>query len=89
MHQEVQGSGPAATETQLPLDAAREAYTATPTDILEMRKAIVEIFYENRALLDESRVQAFLLEIPQLILDIALYMNKPPTSFGDRGYKWI
>ncbi|KAM5519398.1 BTB/POZ domain-containing protein [Fusarium oxysporum f. sp. phaseoli] len=72
-----------------PLDAAREAYTATPTDILEMRKAIVEIFYENRALLDESRVQAFLLEIPQLILDIALYMNKPPTSFGDRGYKWI
>ncbi|TVY62432.1 hypothetical protein Focb16_v004064 [Fusarium oxysporum f. sp. cubense] len=71
------------------LDAAREAYTATPTDILEMRKAIVEIFYENRALLDESRVQAFLLGIPQLILDIALYMNKPPTSFSDQGYKWI
>jgi hypothetical protein len=64
------------------LDAAREAYAATPSDVLEMRKAIVRIFAEHRELLDENRVQEFLLKTPHLTLDIMLYINKSPLSFG-------
>ncbi|KAL5610508.1 hypothetical protein FOBRF1_006625 [Fusarium oxysporum] len=72
------------------LDAAREAYTATPSDVLEMRRAIVKTFFEHRKLLDESRVQAFLIEIPNLTLDILLYMNKPSSPFfGDAGSRWM
>ncbi|KAG7403534.1 hypothetical protein Forpi1262_v018749 [Fusarium oxysporum f. sp. raphani] len=70
------------------LDAAREAYTATPSAVLEMRGAIVKTFYEHRELLDEDYVQGFLLEMPHLTLDILMYMNKPPSpsSFSRSGW---
>ncbi|KAG8670756.1 hypothetical protein FPOAC1_003990 [Fusarium poae] len=68
------------------LDAAREAYAATPPDVLEMRKAIVQTFFDNRALLDEYYVREFLLEMPHLTLDIMLHMNNPLSSFGSSGH---
>lgn len=64
------------------LDAAREAYTATPPAVLQMREAIVKTFYEHRELLDEDFIKEFLLEIPHLTLDIMMYMNKPPAVTG-------
>lgn len=68
------------------LDAAREAYAATPSTVLDMRKAIVQTFSEHRELLDESHVREFLLEIPHLTLDIMLHINKPPSPFGSSGH---
>ncbi|CAG7556473.1 unnamed protein product [Fusarium equiseti] len=68
------------------LDAAQEAYTATPSDVLEMRKAIVQKFYEHRELLDEKHVREFLLELSHLTLDIMLHINKPPSPFGSSGH---
>ncbi|EEU33429.1 uncharacterized protein NECHADRAFT_56747, partial [Fusarium vanettenii 77-13-4] len=66
------------------LDAAREAYTATPSTVSKMREAIVKTFYEHRELLDEDFVKEFLLEMPHLTLDIMIYMNKPPAVTGVR-----
>ncbi|KAF4951013.1 hypothetical protein FGADI_7797 [Fusarium gaditjirri] len=61
------------------LDAAREAYTATPSTVLEMRRAIVKTFYEHRELLGEDHVKDFLREMHDLAFDILMYMNKPPS----------
>ncbi|KAF4451672.1 hypothetical protein F53441_5351 [Fusarium austroafricanum] len=60
------------------LDAAREAYTSTPSDVPEMRGTIVKTFYENRELLDEDYVHEFLLGMPHLTLDLLMYINKHP-----------
>lgn len=70
------------------LDAAREAYAATPSAVSKMREAIVEAFYEHRELLDEDYVKEFLLEMPHLTLDIMTYMNKPPPSLGFGASRW-
>ncbi|KAF9772855.1 hypothetical protein IL306_009412 [Fusarium sp. DS 682] len=70
------------------LDAAREAYTATPSAVLEMRRAIVETFYEHRELLDEDQVKDFLREMHELAFDILMYMNNPPSSRGFSKNKW-
>lgn len=70
------------------LDAAREAYTATPSAVLEMRGAIVKTFYEHRELLDEDHVKRFLLEMPHLTLDILMYLNKPPHPSGFSRSGW-
>lgn len=70
------------------LDAAREAYTATPSAVSKMREAVVETFYEHRELLDEGYVKEFLLEMPHLTLDIMTYMNKPPPSLGFGASRW-
>ncbi|KAG7407664.1 hypothetical protein Forpe1208_v012550 [Fusarium oxysporum f. sp. rapae] len=64
------------------LDAAREAYTATPSGVLEMRKAIVQTFYEHRQLLDKDEVKDFLREMHELAFDILMYINNPPSSLG-------
>ncbi|KAI3571251.1 hypothetical protein IWW34DRAFT_710055 [Fusarium oxysporum f. sp. albedinis] len=64
------------------LDAAREAYTATPSGVQEMRGAIAKTFYEHRELLDEDHVKEFLVKVPHLALDILMYMNKPPAPPG-------
>ncbi|CAI6089417.1 unnamed protein product [Clonostachys chloroleuca] len=64
------------------LDAAREAYIATPPAVSKMREAVVKTFYLHRELLDEDFIKEFLLEIPHLTLDIMMYMNKPSPSLG-------
>ncbi|KAG7410393.1 hypothetical protein IWW34DRAFT_381953 [Fusarium oxysporum f. sp. albedinis] len=61
------------------LDAAREAYTATPSTVLDMRRAIVKTFYEHRELLGEDHVKDFLREVHELTFDILMYMDKPPS----------
>ncbi|KAH6977800.1 hypothetical protein EDB82DRAFT_502587 [Fusarium venenatum] len=70
------------------LDAAREAYTATPSAVLEMRRAIVRTFYDHRELLDEGQVKVFLREMHELAFDILMYMNNPPPSLGFTKSKW-
>lgn len=70
------------------LDAAREAYTATPSAASKMREAIVKTFYEHRELLDEDYVKEFLLEMPHLTLDILMYVNKPPPTLGFGASRW-
>ncbi|KAG8670728.1 hypothetical protein FPOAC2_04035 [Fusarium poae] len=66
------------------LDAAREAYTATPSTVLEMRRAIVKTFYEHRELLGEDHVKDFLREVHELAFDILMYMNEPPSPPNPR-----
>ncbi|KAI3570798.1 hypothetical protein IWW34DRAFT_347280 [Fusarium oxysporum f. sp. albedinis] len=68
------------------LDAAREAYTATPSTVLDMRRTIVKTFYEHRELLGEDHVKDFLREVHELAFDILMYINEPPSSPNPRSF---
>ncbi|CVL09122.1 uncharacterized protein FMAN_14244 [Fusarium mangiferae] len=68
------------------LDAAREAYTATPSTVLDMRGAIVKTFYEHRELLGEDHVKDFLREVHELTFDILMYMETPPSPPNPRSF---
>ncbi|CAG9951836.1 unnamed protein product [Clonostachys rosea f. rosea IK726] len=64
------------------VEAAREAYNATPPNIPEMREAIVKVLAEHRKLWDEDYIKELLVELSQLTLDILTYMNKTrPHNF--------
>lgn len=63
-------------ESDCLLDAAREAYASTPSNVWEMREAIVETFYAHRSLLGQDHIKAFLLEMPDLSVDLLMLMNK-------------
>lgn len=76
-------------ETDCLLDAAREAYTATPSEVSEMREAIVDTFYDHPELLDQDHIRTFLLDVPSLTLDILMRMKKPSALSGVYASGWL
>lgn len=74
--------------TDFLLDAAREAYTATPSEVLEMREAIVDAFHDHPELLDQDHIRTFLLDLPSLTLDILIRMKKPSALSGGYASGW-
>jgi hypothetical protein len=63
------------------LDAAREAYSSTPSDVREMREAIVKTFCKHRSLLEQDHIKAFLIEMPDLSVDLLMHINQNPGPF--------
>jgi hypothetical protein len=54
------------------VEAAREAYTSTISDVQEMRKAVIKILYMQQELLDEKHIKDLLLEVPQITFDLLM-----------------
>ncbi|KAJ4188642.1 hypothetical protein NW759_016811 [Fusarium solani] len=72
------------------VEAAREAYTSTISDVQEMRKAVIRILYMQRELLDEKHIKDLLLEVPQITFDLLMRfhdMAKPNSRSSMFGYR--
>ncbi|RSL38682.1 hypothetical protein CEP54_016394, partial [Fusarium duplospermum] len=63
-------------------EAAREAYTSTIADIQDMRKAVVDILFTQRALLDEEYIRGLLREVPDIAFDLLMQFHAPMADLS-------
>lgn len=57
------------------VEAAREAYTSTIADIQDMRKAVVNVLFTQRKLLDEECIRELLREVPEIVYDLLMQFH--------------
>lgn len=57
------------------VEAAREAYTSTIADIQDMRKAVVNVLFIQRKLLDEECIRELLREVPEIVYDLLMQFH--------------
>lgn len=64
------------------VEAAREAYTSTVSDMQDMRTAVVKIIYTQQELMDEKHIQDLLMGVPRISYDLNMYFHSMVTPYS-------